>query len=71
MAATVPDVYKRQGIGFLGREAIHAEAVGAAADLLIEGEADGKDVYKRQVSMTLNRLRLKLHNYLLERGFEL
>ncbi len=23
------------------------------------------------VSMTLNRLRLKLHNYLLERGFEL
>ena len=23
------------------------------------------------VSMTLNRIRLKLHNYLLERGFEL
>ena len=29
------------GIGFLGREAIHAEAVGAAADLLIGGETDG------------------------------
>ena len=29
------------------------------------------DMNDGAISMTLNRLRLKLHNYLLERGFEL